>query len=152
MQWPAAYIFTKASTLSWRRSQSYRNQSIDLLLVSVWSANQWTGFYMICISMDWFLYDLQINGLVFIWSANQWTGIYMICKSINWFLHDRYLCHEKFNFIIVFLGFSQSVLEKLFSEHPQHMQNWCNLKVLRKCVMAVITLVATFLSFLFILF
>ena len=33
-----------SQTLSWRRSISYRNQSIDLFCKS---ANQWTGFYMI---------------------------------------------------------------------------------------------------------
>ena len=35
----------KLITLSWRRPLSYRNQSID------WSANQWTGFYMITASV-----------------------------------------------------------------------------------------------------
>ena len=34
-------IFSFTVTLSWWRSLSYRNQSID------WSENQWTGFYMI---------------------------------------------------------------------------------------------------------
>ena len=37
------YVFL-VLILSWRRSLSCRNKSIDLLLIS--SGNQWTGFYM----------------------------------------------------------------------------------------------------------
>ena len=39
-------------TLSWRRSLSYRNHSIDLLCLLHWlTPNQWTGFYMITASV-----------------------------------------------------------------------------------------------------
>ena len=44
MKWIKQVILFVILTLSWRRSQSYRNQSIDLL----------------CKSMDWFLYDGEL--------------------------------------------------------------------------------------------
>ena len=58
-------------TLSWRRSFSYRNQSIDLLAKS----------------MDWFLYDKSLRHERFRWNSNNRTmnlpehQFCFICKS-----------------------------------------------------------------------
>ena len=43
--WIMIWVYYDLLTLSWRRSLSYRNQSIDLL----------------CKSMDWFLYDNDLR-------------------------------------------------------------------------------------------
>ena len=101
-------------TPSWRRTQPYKNQSINLQNKSV----------------NWFLYDKDLRHkgvnidcydcqsqrrggtsksnndvLVILCLTLSWRrslsyrnqSIDLLCKSMDWFLYDRDLCHEKVN-------------------------------------------------------
>ena len=58
----------EALTLSWRRSLSYRNQSIHLL----------------CKSMDWFLYDRDLcHEIVKAWRLKEWSPYFNIWWAIR---------------------------------------------------------------------
>ena len=72
-------IETSSLTFSWRRSPSYRNQSIKLQ----------------CKSMDCFLYDKDLRHTRFICSINQWIGFYVIGTSVVKELNLKNLLRNK---------------------------------------------------------